>query len=308
MNNRLTLPKSSWNSLVNILVQLKLGDERPVPVADVAFLQQLGYVSPDGTLTPEGLTICMLKLVRDDADAIAEISHRDLLLLPATQVLLQALWGLKDIKVDQVKMALVFAGMSQSDVEARTTTFLDVLNSNGIVTYNRKDRTVKLLASPKDTPAAPPHVYIDRSRPFSNDVWIREILRECRGSIMWLDKYFKKAAFEWLWREANASEITSIKIISVDDGSGSDPLAIADYKRLQKELAPKGITVEWKVLMKSESHGFHDRWILDDEGVCYNIPSVDSIRSGQQSELHRSPHHKHVIEMFRDYFNAARAI
>lgn len=308
MNNQLILPKSNWRSLLDALMQLKLGTGQPARAEDSAFLQQLGYITGDSSLTPEGLTICTLVLVRNDGAAVAQINHRDLLLLPATQALLQALWGLKDITVEQAKMALVFAGAAQADVDAHIINFLDILNTNGIIVYNRKSRSVKLLVSPKDTPVAPPHVYIDRSRPYSNDTWIRQILRECRGTIMWLDKYFQKEAFEWLWREASAENIISIKIVSVADGGAVDALALADYKRLKKELEPKGISLEWKVLQRSESHDFHDRWVLDDGEVCYNLPSVGSIRSGQKSELHRSPNHKQVKQTFEAYFRAARAV
>ncbi len=308
MNNQLILPKSSWRSLLGILTQIKLGTAQTVRAEDSALLQQLGYISHDMSLTPEGLVICTLALVRNDGEAVAQINQRDLLLLPATQALLQALWGLKDITVDQAKMALVFAGAAQAEVEERITNFLDILNANGIITYNRKNRSIKLLISPKEAPAAPPHVYVDRSRPYSNEAWIRQILRECRGAILWLDKYFQKEAFEWLWREANAENITSIKIVSVAEGGKVDTLALTDYKKLKKELEPKGINLEWKVLERSESHDFHDRWVLDDGEVCYNLPSVGTIRSGQKSEFHKSPNHKQVAQTFNDYFTAARPV
>ena len=306
MNNQLILPKSNWRSLLGALTQLKLGTGQLARTEDTAFLQQLGYVAEDGSLTPEGLVICTLALVRNDSEAVAQINHRDLLLAPATQALLQALSGLKDITVDQAKMALVFAGASQADVDAHIISFLDILNGNDIIIYNRKNRSIKLLVSPKDTPVAPPHVYVDRSRPYSNDLWIRQILRECRGTILWLDKYFQKEAFEWLWREANAENISSIKIVSVAEDGAVDSLALADYKKLSKELAPKGISLEWRMLKRSESHDFHDRWVLDDSEVCYNLPSVGSIRSGQKSELHRSPNRRQIKQTFDNYFSAAR--
>jgi hypothetical protein len=289
-------------------MQFKLGTRQTARAEDLAFLQQLGYITDNGSLTTEGLTICTLVLVRNDGEAVAQVNHRDLLLLPTTQALLQALWGLKDITVEQAKMALVFAGAAQADVNTRATNFLDILNTNNIVVYNRKNRSIKLLVSPVSTPSAPPHIFIDRSRPYSNDLWIREILRECRGTIMWLDKYFQKEAFEWLCREANAENIANIHIVSVADSDAVDSLTLNDYKKLKKELEPKGISLEWKVLKRSESHDFHDRWVLDDGEVCYNLPSVGSIRSGQKSELHRSPNHKQIKQNFESYFSAARAV
>jgi hypothetical protein len=275
---------------------------------DIEFLKQLGYVTEGGTLSTEGLNICTLIMVRNDLEAVAEIYHRDLLRLPATQVLLQALWGLKDITVEQAKMALIYAGAAQEVVNKRMTTFLAILNNNQIVVYSRKNRSIKLLVSPQNQLSLPEHVYIDRTRPYSNDLWIREILRSCKGSIMWLDKYFQKEAFEWLLREATAENINSVRIISTVDTSGVDALALADYKRLKKELGQKGIEMDWRVLDRKNAHDFHDRWILDGVELCYNIPSIGSIKSGQRSELHSSPNYSHIKEIFEQYYSSAQPV
>lgn len=274
---------------------------------ELLFLKQLGFVDGSGELSSAGLELCELLHVRHDAEAAEAITHDAMQSVPATQALLQALVGLKDITVDQARMALVFAGLPEAEVDARLTNFLTILNANKVITYNRKERTIRLLVSPKLT-TAPSHVYIDRSRPYSNDLWIREILRECRGSIRWLDKYFQKEAFEWMWREASADNISRIQIVSTVDDDGIDALAVADYKRLKKELGAKGIVVEWKVLKRDESHDFHDRWILDDSNLCYNLPSINSIKSGQRSELHRSPNHAEIQANFVEYFARATAV
>lgn len=123
MNNQLILPKTNWRGLIDLLMQLKLGTGQPARAEDLAFLRQLGYIDGDSALSPEGLTICTLFLVRNDGAAVAQINHRDLLLLPATQALLQALWGLKDITVEQIKMALVFAGATQAEVDSSMVNF-----------------------------------------------------------------------------------------------------------------------------------------------------------------------------------------
>lgn len=308
VNNHLILPKTKWQGLLDLLTQIKLGTGNPAHTEDVIFLQQLGYTAEDGSLTPKGLSICELMLVRNDSEAVAQINHQDLLQLPATQALLQALWGLEEASVEQARMALVFAGATNTDVEVGIINFLSILNANKIIIYNRKNRSIKLLVSPKAAPTPPQHIYIDHSRPYSNDAWIREILRECRGAIMWLDKYFQKEAFEWLWREANAENITHIKIVSVANGGIVDRIALTDYKKLKKELNAKGIALEWRVLERTESHDFHDRWILDESELCYNIPSVGSIKSGQRSELHKSPNHGEVKEIFNQYYTAAKPV
>ncbi len=122
---------------------------------------------------------------------------------------------------------------------------------------------------------------------------------------MWLDKYFQKEGFTWLWREADASNLHTIQIVSSSDGTTVDPVTKEDYKKLRKELAARSINLEWRTLKRNESHDFHDRWILDTNGMCYNIPSINSIKSGQRSELHKSPNGKDINEVFDSYFAAA---
>jgi len=293
--------------LLDALLKMRTIEGFTVTGNDLLFLTQLGFVEGDGSLSEAGRQLCDLIHVRKEADSVDSITHDAVASVPATQALLQSLMGLKDITVDQARMALVFAGLSEEEVDARLTNFLMVLNSNCVITYNRKNRSIRLLISPKQA-AAPSHIYIDRTRPYSNDLWIREVLRECRGSIMWLDKYFQKEALEWIWREATADNIGRIEIVSTADDDGTDPLAVADYKRLKKELEAKGISVEWRVLKRSESHDFHDRWILDDVDLCYNLPSINSIKSGQRSELHRSPNHAEIRAIFTEYFAKARSV
>jgi hypothetical protein len=307
MMNQLLLPKLTWQALLGELLEMRTSGEAAITGNDLLFLVQLGFVNGDGTLSVAGSDLCNLIHVRRDVVSVGVITHDAVASAPATQALLQSLAGLKDITVEQAKMALIFAGLTEQEVDAGLTNFLMILNTNGVLTYNRKNRSIRLLVSPKQA-AAPSHIYVDCTRPYANDLWIREVLRECQGSIMWLDKYFQKEAFEWIWREANANSISRIEVISMVDENGVDPLAVADYKRLKKELEPKGITVGWRVLRRDKSHDFHDRWIIDDRDLCYNVPSINSIKSGQRSELHRSPNHAEVRAAFVEYWSKATAV
>lgn len=307
MTNQLLLPKLTWQALLDALLEMRTSGEAVLTGNDLLFLVQLGFVNGDGALSVTGSELCNLIHIRRDTVAVDAITHDAVASAPATQALLQSLEGLKDITVEQAKMALVFAGLTEQEVEAGVTNFLMILNSNGVLTYSRKNRSIRLLVSPKQAAAAS-HIYVDRTRPYANELWIREVLRECQGSIKWLDKYFQKEAFEWIWREANANNISSVEIISTADDSGVDQLAIADYKRLKKELSSKGISVEWRALQRSKAHDFHDRWIIDDQDLCYNVPSINSIKSGQRSELHRSTNHAEVRASFAEYWSKAQAI
>jgi hypothetical protein len=308
MKNQLLLPKSNWHTLIQIVRSIAVGETVSISQDDQHFLYQLGYITEvDNGLTEVGRHIANLILVRDDENGVYEITHNDVMELPATQAILQGLAGVDNISTDQVKMALVMAGMTVQEVDLRITNFLDVLNANSVISYSRKKRTVRLLVSPKES-TAPSHIYIDRSRPYSNDMWVREILRECNGSILWLDKYFQKEAFEWLWREADSAKITKIRIVSTTDEKGLDAQTVIDYRHLSKELAAKGIDLEWRTILRKQAHDFHDRWIMDDVGLCFNVPSVHSIKSGQKSELHRSPSHGQLKAVFDNYFQSGTTV
>ena len=305
--NQLLLPKSTWAGLLSALLQKRTVKDYQFADDDLAVLRQLGYVKSDHSLTDVGIELCNLMHVRSDTEAASAINHDAVVSLPVTQALLQSLAGLDPITVEQARMSLIFTGADEKTVDSRLTNLLMILNENDVIKYNRKGRTIKLLVSAKRT-SAPAHVYIDRTRPYSNDLRIREILRECHGSILWLDKYFQKEAFEWIFREATAENISSVRIISTVDDSGLDQLAIADYKRLKKELANKNISLEWRTFARSDAHDLHDRWVLDDENLCYNTPSIGSIKSGQRSELHRSPNHNDIKQIFEQYYQQSRPV
>lgn len=310
MMDQILLPKASWVELIEGVILIKLGRSYGLDSEDVLFLKQLKYLDEDSLLTETGHEVCRLEYVTRDTET-ANLIHKDAVLaLPSTQAVLQSLWGVDSIDVEQVSNALVFLGADELIVSKRLTNLLQILNRHKVLVYGRKTRSIKLLESPiKSTiTEAPEHIYVDRTRPFANDFYIREIIREANGTLMWLDKYFQKEAFEWLWREADATKINAIKIVSSLSNDPLDALTLADYKRFKKELEAKGISVEWRTLVRSQSHDFHDRWILDDTGLCYNLPSINSIKSGQRSELHKSPNGETIKKVFDAYFTAASVV
>lgn len=302
--NQILLPKSNWNAIVNELIAKKINEKHEINPDLAPFIAQLKYLNDDGTLSELGTEITRLEFVRRDTTTANQIHHKAVLSLPATQAIIQSLWGVDSVDVTQVKNALLFLGVEEQLLNKRLVNMLEVLNRNKIIVFNRKSTAVNILVAPLESAQskAPDHIYIDSARPFSNDVMIREILREARGKLMWLDKYFQKEGFEWLLREADANNIHSIEIVSSDTGKPTDPHALSDYKKLKKELGIKGISLEWRILARNDSHDFHDRWILDDNGLCYNVPSINSIKSGQKSELHKSPNGNEVRLSFDKYF------
>jgi hypothetical protein len=302
------IPKTDWNTLTGSLLKFKLGDDvAGLPANVAAELESYRYLL-NGKVTEEGENLLAQHFIRKNDTTVRALHTEKLLELAATQALLQAIWGLSNVDVEQARHALIFAGSSPDEVNKSLTHFLTLLNQFDIITYSKKLRTVKPLISPLDTDRVPSHVFIDPKRPYSNSFWIRKIIAECQGSLYWIDKYFDKSALEWLWREATAEKLSRITIISAPPTGTIEATALADYRKLVKELSHRGIQIEWRILPKSKAHRIHDRWILDDKELCFNLPSTGTIRSGQGSELLRSNNRSEVLSLFSSLLADALAV
>lgn len=286
------IPTKTWSEITESLMQIRTGVA--IPSQSVRVELEAFHYTEKGQLTPLGESVLLQHFVRKEDRAVMTIHQEKLLSLAATQALLQAVWGLKDITVDQAFHAIILAGADWTTLEKTITKFLDVLNAFGVIVYSKRLRKIKPLISPIASANIPEHVFINKDRPFSNDYWMRQIIADCRQSITWIDKYFDKSAFEWIWREAKADNISTVTVISARTDGGIDATTLADYHRLKKELANREITLDWRLLPKTEAHLIHDRWIIDGKDLCYNLPSTSTVRSGQSSELLRSKNHKEV--------------
>jgi len=271
---------------------------------DYEFWEELGVFNSTapGELSDKGRALFESLYIRSDGEEI-NILRQLLLSFPPTIAIQQYLWGVANVTVEQVLTVLKTTGFWFYESREPLTHFLDFLNYTGIITYNKKTRTVKILISP-DAPRVPKNIFVDPARPFSNILWIKRVLSECKGSIYWLDKHFQKEALEWLWAVADASKIGEIRILSLDMGDknlGSD--ARKYYKRFKQEMSNKGITVTWAVIDSALIKDTHDRWIIDGKGYLRNIPNVNAISSGQRSEMNYSDNYDKALKAFNDYWS-----
>jgi hypothetical protein len=311
MNQTLSLPQNNWKKILphiqaagerQSVSKVKIGD-------DFQFLQDIG-VFQDGTddvLTEAGRALFESVFIRCDGKSV-EILQQLLLQYPITAAIQQYLWGVKDATIDQVLTVLKATGFWFYSSAEPMTHFLDLLNQVGIISYSKKLRQVKVLVSP-DAPYVPKNVFIDPNRPFSNILWIKRVLAECKGSILWFDKHFQKEALEWLWAIADANKITEIKLLSLDLGEanlGSE--ARKSYKRFKQEMSAKGISVIWSIIDSKLVRDSHDRWILDGSGYLRNVPNVNAISSGQRSEMSASENYEHVLPVFEEYWEKSKEI
>jgi hypothetical protein len=308
MMEQLLLPQNSWKKLLPYIQSAgeresigksELGD-------DYKFLLDIGIFAEasDDLLTDTGRAFFEAVFIRCDGSDTEILQHL-LLQYPITVALQQYLWGVKDVKIEQVLTVLKSTGFwSYSSIEPMTH-FLDLLNQAGIISYSRKLRQVKILISP-DAPHVPKNVFIDPSRPFSNILWIKRVLAECDGSILWFDKHFQKEAFEWLWAIADANKIKKIHVLSLDLGEANlNTEAKKSYQRFKREMLNKGIEVLWRVIDSKLLRDTHDRWIMDNKKYLRNVPNVNAISSGQRSEMSKSENYSDVYPAFNNYWSKA---
>ncbi len=304
MQTTILLPQNNWKKILPYIQAAgengsidrhDLGD-------DYSFWEELGVFEKfaTGELSEIGKAIFESLYIRRDGQETEMIKHL-LLSFPPTIALQQYLWGVPNVNVDQTLTVLKTTGFWFYDSREPLTHFLDLLNYAGVISYNKKNRAVKILISP-DTSRAPRNIFIDPSRPFSNILWIKRVLSECEGTIFWLDKHFQKEGLEWLWSIADAEKIKEIRILSLDMGDvnlRSD--ARKYFKRFKQEMDAKGIKASWITIDSKQIRDAHDRWILDEVGYLRNIPNVNAISSGQRSEMNLSENYDDARNAFEEY-------
>ncbi len=105
------------------------------------------------------------------------------------------------------------AGFGAGLTDRRIGSLLSLMQRAGLIRYARG--SLEVLTHVAQSEVVPSSVFVSRSTPFGNKVWLRRILAECEGHIYWLDKHFLPVAFEATWEVANGARISRIHILSL---------------------------------------------------------------------------------------------
>lgn len=127
---------------------------------------------------------------------------------------------------------------------------------------------------------------ISPEMPFSNKLQVEHIIKSCEGYLYWFDKYFSKVGLEILTQALYSSQRPNINEIKILTSIDKTDLSLRkSFKDFKKEFENKDIKVELRVIVKSKMKSkIHDRWIISGN-KCFNIPSTDTVASGQYSEI-----------------------
>lgn len=300
------LPLLPWKN--NDKALKALGEYQNVGIIDIDFLTEIKLITikKKPELTPDGIAYFEQRFIKGDIVAANKILVNTLLKFPPTQAIMQLLGGVKGATRDNVLSILKSRKfwLAHKD-ETPLTNFLLLLNSVGLLTYSKKNRSVRVTYETEQSENnIPQTIFIDRPIPYSNIIHTVKILKSCNGYIHWIDKHFTFKGLEWIWEAADANKIKEIKILSLQPRQDILEISKDRYHRLRTELSEKGIVLQWFIVDSKLIHDSHDRWMLA-SNKAWNTPDVNTISSGNMSEISQSPNHDNIEGAFRKYWAQA---
>jgi hypothetical protein len=295
------IPSKGWQAYETALKEV--GENRAVTCPDdLLFLMDLGMVDSLGKLTTRGSHYFTVRFIKvDDSESQLALASAVLDLPPAV-VLLQMLDGVPKASKATAESVLRSAGFGEGLTHRKIGTLLSLMQRAGLIRYALG--SVKVLTHIAHSDVAPSSVFVSRSTPFANKVWLRRILAECEGHIYWLDKHFLPVAFETLWEVADGMRISRIHVLSLALEQSVNKTGRKMYDDLRLELRSRSIDLEWRTIDSKEMRDTHDRWIIG-EKTARNVPDVGTIFSGNNSEMNRSDQHIELNALFDRYWDKA---
>ncbi|MEO6109482.1 MAG: hypothetical protein ABIP50_00515 [Candidatus Saccharimonadales bacterium] len=296
-------PNRSWDSYQEALGSSGL---RNLPDAGAnSFLVDIGLIDESGLLTATGSAYFQAQFIRrleDDADQIV----RDALLTNRpVQAILQHQFGVQGADKDSAEAALRFHELDMG-LNARTLgSLLTLMARFGLIRYVRG--SIDVIESPIEDGTVPSSMFISRDTPFSNGVWLKRALRELRGFVFWLDKNFIPAGLESIWEAADGNKIGRVHILSIPMPASLGRKPKARYLALKTELQSRGIELEWRFIDSTQIRDTHDRWIIGNN-MAWNVPDVNTLLSGNNSEISQSSNAGKLVEVFSKYWDLGVAM
>jgi hypothetical protein len=148
--------------------------------------------------------------------------------------------------------------------------------------------------------------------PFTNEMHLRQIVRQANSYVHWFDKYFTRRGLEFLVEELNPDKVDTVQILT--GTAQTDHHLRKDFKKFKQEMEAKGVDVEMRVLSGDTVREIHDRWLIS-ENQAYNILSINTIGRNQYAEIteatSRPPFHnwwEESDDILEDWDEVQRAI
>jgi len=288
---RLLVLDRSWTAIeAAMCLVAESGSEYPSE-EDVDRLQDLGLVDDldRSRLTERAERYWKAKFVLEDTDAARDALAEILKESPVVTAFCAALWGAGDRPVKGALRLIRQLTKSSDDVANRR--WLALMNSAGLITYNQKYPTLKVVYNPNEL--APVEVAEEREktsghvlspdRPFGNLLALRSTLRAAAEFLWWYEPHMPAKVLEVLYGELDGAKVKDVRLLSGE--ANITPAAKADFERFAKEMKKdRKIDVQWRVLDKGEAFKRHDRIILSKD-QAKNVPPLNTIFMGSVGEI-----------------------
>jgi hypothetical protein len=142
---------------------------------------------------------------------------------------------------------------------------------------------------PSDGPALVPDVladtYLHPDRPFSNDLAIRRVVRQLRGTVLWYEQHMDRKALEILTDELPVAQIDELRLLSGPANLSAKTKRA--FERFSTELERQGATCHWRVLSAEDARALHARVISDDHQT-FEVPPLNSVLAGAVDSIRSS--------------------
>src|SRR3990167_976132 len=310
-NNKYIILNLPWKYFDELILAIGNGESKIKNYTnEIKFLESIDFVNTAsitcGTLTTSikelttpltsrGKEYYIQMFIKNNEVEAKKILSEALKLHPAIILISQILSGSKNIKRINIYNLLRHHNFDfDFPKEVELNNFLEILKFGNIISYNKNTRDVKVLWQ-QEAESLSAHQFISPDTPFSNIKRLKDIIKSLKGTVYWIDKHFDKKAFDILVDSVDASKISNFIIISGE--ANKTQSAVNEFLKLKGELHNKGTNIEWKIITDQNTlSSFHDRWLCDSKDA-WNIPPVNSIFKGQESEMLRTSNKPNINKL-----------
>jgi len=249
---------------------------RAITEAAASDAGDLGLLS-NGALSSQGRRLVEAAIRRDDP-GVRAVLREAFLAVSALRPLLDGEWG-REISREQAEEAIQY-GYPPARVwkTGDFTRLFDSLNYAGLVIFNRKRPTVRVLAATPTTRLGKDGGLVTPTTQYRNKRMTVELVRSGRESLFWFDAHLDREALSFIYENADFASVRSVRLLSVGR-SAVTAATVDDYERARAELASRGIQLEWRTLLDHNDANKHDRWLRVDDRL-WNLPPLSLILRG----------------------------
>lgn len=275
--------ESNWQKIETELLEFYEGDRDSLSDSTRDFLQSLGFVNEDNTLTDRGIRYLDSKYIFENGE-YQVILRNEVLNLTEIRELCQSFYGQKTARENVERF---FKSKTEVSDETEVGRILGLLNNVDIVSYSKRNGTVQFKETDQVEEENQESYRITRRTPYSNLVRFRKSIRACSGDLLWVDRHFTKKGLEPLAEEVTGDKFESVRILCGPAHVDTD--LRDDFKRFVKEMSNRDIDAKLRVITEEPRlRDLHDRWILSSEGASWNVPPINSLYGNQEAEIHKT--------------------